>query len=85
VNQFQELFDAQKAYFATGITWSYEWRVEQLDRIGRMVSENEAALQAAMGADFKTASQEQVFETIAEIREAEYQKSQLREWMRPVE
>jgi aldehyde dehydrogenase (NAD+) len=85
VNQFQELFDAQKAYFATGITSSYEWRVEQLDRIGRMVSENEAALQAAMGADFKTARQEQVFETIAEIREAEYQKSQLREWMRPVE
>jgi len=63
VNQFQELFDAQKAYFATGITRSYEWRVEQLDRIGRMVSENEAALQAAMGADFKTASHEQVFET----------------------
>src|SRR5271166_4482490 len=50
-----------------------------------MVSENAAALQAAMGADFKTASQEQVFETTAEIREAEYQKSQLREWMRPVE
>jgi hypothetical protein len=42
VNQFQELFDAQKAYFATGITRSYEWRVEQLDRIGRMVSENQA-------------------------------------------
>src|SRR5271155_1161642 len=85
MNQFQELFDAQKAYFATGITRSYEWRVEQLDRIGRMVSENAAAWQAAMGADFKTASQEQVFETTAEIREAEYQKSQLREWMRPVE
>ena len=50
-----------------------------------MVSENEAALQAAMEDGFKTAGQEQVFETVAEIREAEYQKSELREWMRTVE
>jgi acyl-CoA reductase-like NAD-dependent aldehyde dehydrogenase len=85
MNQFRELFDAQKAYFATGITRSYDWRVEQLDRVGKMVADNEAALQAAMAADFKTAHQEQVFETLAEIREAEYQKSQLREWMAPVE
>jgi aldehyde dehydrogenase (NAD+) len=50
-----------------------------------MVAENEAALQAAMAADFKTAIQETVFETLAEVREAEFQKSQLREWMKPVE
>jgi aldehyde dehydrogenase (NAD+) len=85
MNEFRKLFDSQKAYFATGITRSHDWRVEQLDRIGQMVTENEAALQAAMAADFKTASQEQVFETLAEIREAEFQKSQLREWMSPIE
>ncbi|MGA9358236.1 MAG: hypothetical protein WBW75_09595 [Mycobacterium sp.] len=26
-----------------------------------------------------------MFETLAEVREAEFQKSQLREWMKPVE
>jgi aldehyde dehydrogenase (NAD+) len=47
VNQFQDLFDAQKALFATGVTRSYEWRVDQLDRVGRMISENEKRLRQA--------------------------------------
>jgi len=85
MNQFRDVFNCQKAYFATGMTRSYDWRVDQIDRVRQMVAENEAALQAAMAADFKTAIQETVFETLAEVREAEFQKSQLREWMKPVE
>jgi aldehyde dehydrogenase (NAD+) len=61
VNKFQDLFDAQKALFATDITRSYEWRVEQLDRMARMVKENEARLQEVIARDFKTASSEYVF------------------------
>jgi hypothetical protein len=53
MNQFQNLFDAQKAYFASNITRSYAWRVEQLDRMGRMIKENETALQEAIARDFK--------------------------------
>ncbi|MGA9679856.1 MAG: hypothetical protein WBR28_32800 [Mycobacterium sp.] len=49
------------------------------------MAENEAALQAAMAADFKTDLRETVFETLAEVREPEFQKSQLREWMKPVQ
>ena len=30
MNRFQDIFDAQKALFATGVTRTYEWRVEQL-------------------------------------------------------
>jgi aldehyde dehydrogenase (NAD+) len=37
MNSFQELFDRQKRLFATGTTRSYEWRIEQLDRMARMV------------------------------------------------
>src|ERR1700745_3451408 len=85
MNTFKELFDAQKHYFATGTTRSYEWRVEQLDRMARLVGENEAALQQAIAKDFKTASQEQIFETLACLGEVEFQKSQLKEWMAPVE
>ena len=29
MNQFQALFEAQKALFATGVTRSYEWRIDQ--------------------------------------------------------
>jgi len=85
MNSFQSLFDRQKSLFATGKTRSYAWRVEQLDRMARLLSENEEALQRAVAKDFKTATQEQVFETLACIGEVGYQKSQLKEWMAPVE
>jgi aldehyde dehydrogenase (NAD+) len=85
MNSFQDLFDRQKRHFATGVTRGREWRIDQLDRMGRMVSENEAALQQAIAKDFKTASQEEVFETLACIGEVAFQKSQLDGWMKPVE
>ena len=85
MNKFQDVFDRQKRYFATGVTRSYAWRIEQLDRMGRMLTENEERLQKAIAADFKTARQEYVFETFASATEAEYQKSQLKSWMEPVE
>jgi aldehyde dehydrogenase (NAD+) len=82
---FQDLFDRQKRHFATGVTRSHGWRIEQLDRMSRLVAENEAALQKAIGQDFKTASQEQIFETRACLGEVAFQKSQLDVWMKPVE
>jgi aldehyde dehydrogenase (NAD+) len=85
MNRFQKLFDAQKTLFASGITRTYEWRVEQLDRMVRMIRENEKRFQEAMAKDFKTASQEVIFETQASAGESEVQKSQLKEWMKPVE
>jgi len=85
MNQFQKIFDAQKALFASGVTRTYEWRVDQLDRMARMIRENEERFQKAMAKEFKTASQEYIFETAASAGESEVQKSQLKEWMKPVE
>jgi aldehyde dehydrogenase (NAD+) len=85
LNPFQNIYNAQKAHFGTGVTRGYEWRVEQLDRMARLLSENAAALQKAVAADFKTASQEFVFETAAPLGETQFQKSQLKAWMEPVE
>lgn len=85
MTSFRELFERQKRHFATGATRSYEWRVEQLDRMARLIGENEAALQQAVEQDFKTASQEYIFETQACLGEVEFQKSQLKGWMVPTE
>ncbi len=85
MNPFLNLFERQKRNFATGVTRRYAWRIEQLDRMARLVGENEAALQRAVARDFKTASQEQVFETLACLGEVEFQKSQLKDWMAPTE
>src|SRR6266403_3132189 len=85
MNSFQDLFERQKRHFATGVTRSYTWRIEQLDRMARLVGENEAALQRAVGQDFKTASREQVLEPLACLGEVAFQKSQLKDWMAPTE
>src|ERR1700692_2332444 len=85
MNRFQKIFDAQKALFATGVTRTYEWRVDQLDPMARSIRGNEGRFQKAMAKDFKTASQEYIFETAASAGESEVQKSQLKEWMKPTE
>src|ERR1700732_4841253 len=85
MNKFQDIFDAQKALFASGITRTYEWRVDQLERMARMIRENEGRFQEARAKDLKTASKEYIFEPGASAGESEVQKSQLKEWMKPVE
>ncbi|HTD16010.1 MAG TPA: aldehyde dehydrogenase family protein, partial [Chthoniobacterales bacterium] len=81
----QNLFDKQKAYFATDVTKTYEWRIDQLDRLIRMLKDNYERFSDASRKDFKTAAQENVFEVSASIATAEYTKSQLKDWMKPVE
>src|SRR6516165_10056445 len=85
MNSFQDLFDQQKRHFATGVTRGYAWRIEQLDRMAQLVAENETALQNAIARDFKTASQERIFETLACLGEVAFQKSKLKGWMKPIE
>jgi len=42
MNSFQQLFEEQKALFASNVTRSRALRVDQLDRMGRMIKENKA-------------------------------------------
>jgi aldehyde dehydrogenase (NAD+) len=84
MNPFQELFDKQKAYFDTDATKSFEWRIDQLTRMENLLKENSDALEAAISSDFKTASQEKVFEVQAPLGIAISTKAQLKEWMKPV-
>lgn len=85
MNQFQEIFDKQKAYFNSDLTKSYEWRIEQLDRLERMLTENKQAFYDSIKNDFKTAYTEQVFEVTGVLATIEYTKSQLRDWMKPLD
>jgi aldehyde dehydrogenase (NAD+) len=81
----QDLFEKQKAYFASDVTKTYEWRVDQLDRLIRMLKENDEQFSEASRIDFKTALQENIFEVAASIGSIESTKSQVKEWMKPVE
>jgi aldehyde dehydrogenase (NAD+) len=75
----------QKEYFNTNITKSFEWRIEQLGRLSKMLSENMNAFSEALGHDFKTALSEKVFEVAALIGLAERTKASLKAWMEPAE
>jgi aldehyde dehydrogenase (NAD+) len=85
VNQFQALFDRHKAYFKTNVTKSYQWRIEQLDRLARLLAENQQKLRTAICEDFKTASEESLFEVTAPLGVIAGAKNQLADWMKPVE
>jgi hypothetical protein len=85
MNALQNIFDKQQAYFASDATKSYEWRIDQLDRLIRMLKENETRLSEASKKDFKTALQEHIFEVVASIGSIEFMRSQVKEWMKPVE
>src|SRR5271168_451497 len=85
MNQFQTLFDDHKNYFNTNVTKTYHWRIEQLDRLARLLAENQQALRTAVCEDFKTASEESLFEVTAPLGVIAAAKSQLANWMKPVE
>jgi len=53
--------------------------------MARLVGENETALQQAIAKDFKTASQEQVFETLACLGEVEVPEKPVKGLMAPIE
>jgi aldehyde dehydrogenase (NAD+) len=83
MQNFRALLDKQKEYFNSNDTKTYEWRIEQLERMERMLKENALFIQDAVGQDFKTASEEKVFEVLAPLGTIEFTKSPLREWMKP--
>ena len=84
-NIYQDIFLHQKAYFATNITKSFEWRLDQLDRLAQMLSEHTNEFYDALSRDFKTALSEKVFEVAATLGTIEVTKSLLNSWMQPID
>ena len=82
---YEDIFNRQKAYFASNITKSFEWRLDQLNRLARMLSEHTNEFYEALSRDFKTALSEKVFEVAAMLGTIEVTKSLLKSWMEPVE
>ena len=51
VNIYENIFNRQKAYFATNITKSFEWRLEQLGRLAQLLSEHTDEFYDALSRD----------------------------------
>lgn len=82
-NRFQPLFDAQKSHFLTDATKDYAWRVDQLNRMERMLQENKDAFCEALYRDFGKPPFEQLFEITVPMGNIKYYRDNLEELMAP--
>jgi len=82
-NRFQSILDAQQLHFLTDATKAREWRIDQLDRMQRMLCENQDAFCAALYKDFGKPSFEQLFEITVPLGNINYYRDHLAELMAP--
>jgi aldehyde dehydrogenase (NAD+) len=82
-NAFQAIFDTQKTHFYTDATKTYEWRIDQLDRMERMLLDHQDELCAALYQDFGKPSFEQLFEITVPSGVIKYYRDNLRQLMAP--
>ncbi|MGJ7609099.1 aldehyde dehydrogenase family protein [Variovorax sp. LT1R20] len=82
-NRFQSILDVQQSHFRSDITKSYEWRIDQLDRLERMLRERQEEFCAALYQDFGKPSFEQLFEITVPLGNIRYYRENLNELMTP--
>ncbi|ASV84211.1 aldehyde dehydrogenase family protein [Ochrobactrum quorumnocens] len=82
-NRFQPLFDTQREHFLSDTTKSYDWRIDQLNRMERMLRDNKDAFCAALYQDFHKPPFEQVFEITVPIGMIKYYRENLLDLMAP--
>ncbi|MDP9959606.1 aldehyde dehydrogenase family protein [Chryseobacterium lathyri] len=83
MNKYQILFDKQKEFFYTDASKTYEWRIDQLNRLERMLTENQDAFCQALKTDFNKPPFEQLFEITVPLGNIKYYKENLKTLMAP--
>lgn len=85
MNTFQSIFNAQKENYFSENTKSYQWRINQLEKIEKMLLENKEDWCKALYDDFGKPSFEQEFEITVPLGNVAYYKKNLKELMEPEE
>lgn len=83
MNRYQPLLERQREFFFTDATKSLAWRREQLDRMERMLRENQDAFCQALYRDFHKPPFEQQFEITVPLGVIRYYREHLAELMAP--
>ena len=84
-NPFQSTFDRQSERFLADATKSRAWRLDQLDRMERMLLDNKKEWMAALHQDFGKPEFEQLFEVTVPVGNIEYYRRNLDDLMAPEE
>lgn len=82
-NPFQSVLDAQRGHFLRDATKGHAWRIDQLDRMERMLTDNKDALCAALREDFGKPPFEQLFEITVPTGVIRYYRENLKALMAP--
>ncbi|WP_206531760.1 aldehyde dehydrogenase family protein [Sphingobacterium sp. DR205] len=83
MNKYQSIFDVQKEFFYTDATKTYEWRIDQLNRLERMLTENQEVFCQALKTDFNKPPFEQLFEITVPLGNIKYYKENIKQLMAP--
>ncbi|MGG5207327.1 aldehyde dehydrogenase family protein [Chryseobacterium sp. MIQD13] len=83
MNKYQPIFDIQKEFFFTDATKTYEWRIDQLNRLEKMLVENQDVFCQALKTDFNKPPFEQLFEITVPLGNIKYYKENLQKLMDP--
>jgi len=83
MNKYQSLFDTQKEFFYTDVSKTYEWRMDQLNRLEKMLTENQETFCQALKTDFNKPPFEQLFEITVPLGNIKYYKENLKQLMTP--
>lgn len=82
-NPYAALLARQRECFLSDLTRSKAWRLDQLDRMERLLRENEAALRDALHQDFRKPPFEQMFEISVPLGVLAYYRAHLDALMAP--
>ncbi|AZA53993.1 aldehyde dehydrogenase family protein [Chryseobacterium sp. G0201] len=83
MNKYQSLFDTQKKFFYNDVSKTYEWRMDQLNRLEKMLTENQETFCQALKTDFNKPPFEQLFEITVPLGNIKYYKENLKQLMTP--
>ncbi|MCL8537973.1 aldehyde dehydrogenase family protein [Chryseobacterium gallinarum] len=83
MNKYKNIFDTQREFFFTDNTKTYEWRMEQLNRMEKFLTENQESFCRALAEDFGKPPFEQLFEITVPLGVIKYYKENLRKLMAP--
>ena len=82
-NRFQSILDTQQQHFLTDATKPRGWRIDQLERMERMLRDHQDAFCAALYEDFRKPSFEQLFEITVPLGNINYYRENLTQLMAP--
>ncbi|PUZ24977.1 aldehyde dehydrogenase family protein [Chitinophaga parva] len=83
MNAYQPIFQKQKDFFYSESTKTYDWRIDQLNRMEKMLRENQEIFCEALHKDFGKPPFEQLFEITVPLGVIKYYKENLRTLMQP--